>query len=196
MTKKKTNEATNITATRLILKRRKAAMSIDAINNALKKSGMKPVTMIALDKNFRRVYTKSGQKWLLGGTPAVKRAAAKYETRKATDCKSKPCGKKVLENKKVCPTKSACRNTGNDEVSSFCSIRMSSNFEVAEYNQRASLHNALVNMPVAIESPDEFMFLVGVGSWPDAYRGVEIVSNQNFSGVLLCPKKFMREVRV
>jgi hypothetical protein len=195
MTKKKTSEASNITATRLILKKRKAAMSLDAINNALKKANMKPVTAETLDKNFRHVCTKSGQKWLLGGAPAVKSGNKKDETEKPK-CNKKPCGKKVLENKKVCPTKSACRNSGKDSVSSFCSIRMSSNFGVAEYNQRASLHNALVNLPSALESPNEYVFLVGVGSWPDAYRGVEIESNQNFSGVLLCPKKYMQKVEV
>lgn len=191
-TAKKISENPSVTATRLLLKKRRKALSIDIINNALKKASLKPVTAEILDKNFKHVCKDGAQKWLLGGAAACTKQ--KPDTKPV--CNKKPCGKKTVNSKKVCPTKAQCCNNHGGEVAGFCKISVSKNFDTAEYNQRAQMHNALVNMPLALEQPEDFIFMAGVGSWPKSYRGVEVISHQSFSGVLLCPRKFIQKVEV
>lgn len=192
-----------VDAVRAILKKRKQALTVFQINKALEAMKIKPVSVLDLDKHFRHVCTKAGAKWLLGGRPVAK-AEPKLE------CKKEACKKsetKKASAKKPAPKKAPAKNPAkkrcadkepqfNAKCEGACEIKTHGNFDVDMYNMFTCLHNALVSRPQASISPEDYIFLAGEGKWPSEFRGVEVISNDNFVGLLLAPRKFTQKVKM
>jgi len=191
----KIKENPSITAARLLLKRRRKALSIDLINKNLSVAGLKPLSAETLDKNFKHVCVRGGQKWLLGGESAISKKIQAKQQRNDPKDGQKNREKKILKEKSACPSKSACANKMPENVAGYCKITISEGFDVERFIQWQTLNNALNGLPVVYDNPDAFVLLVGAGNWPSTFRGVEVVSNQNCSGVLLCPRVLVKETK-